>query len=101
MPPARRPPARVRWDRVSRIGLLLVLALLALLYVSPVRAYWDTWHESRARASEVRALQAEHDRLAARARQLRDPAALELEARRLGMVRADERPFVVEGLPAP
>ena len=31
---------------------------------------------------------------------LRDPGALEREARRLGMVRQGERPYVVQGLPA-
>jgi hypothetical protein len=32
-------------------------------------------------------------------RSLRDPGALEREARRLGMVRAGERSYVIENLP--
>ncbi|MGH2824907.1 MAG: septum formation initiator family protein [Thermoleophilaceae bacterium] len=34
-----------------------------------------------------------------RVRALRDPGALEREARRLGMVRQGERAYVIEGLP--
>ncbi|MEJ7715122.1 MAG: septum formation initiator family protein [Thermoleophilaceae bacterium] len=41
----------------------------------------------------------ENRRLRERAERLRDPAALELEARRLGMVRQGERSFVIENPP--
>ena len=48
---------------------------------------------------ELRSLTAENHALTKRVRALRDPGALEREARRLGMVRQGERPYVVQGLP--
>lgn len=89
---------RVRWDRVGRVALLLVLGLILLLYVGPARSFVSTWQEARTKRSDVRRLEAENRRLQARRRKLEDPRALETEARRLGMVRPDERAFVVQGL---
>ena len=98
---ASRLPARdkIRWDRISRVALLLVLLGVLALYVNPVRSYWSTWRESKQRGTEVTKLEQENRRLTARKNELRDPRALEREARRLGMVRPGERAFVVEGLP--
>jgi hypothetical protein len=92
--------ARVRWDRLARVALLVVLGGILLLYVGPLHSYWQTWHEARAKRADVGRLKAEHDRLLARRRQLREPASLMREARRLGMVRQGERAFVIENLPA-
>jgi cell division protein FtsB len=89
----------IRWDRVSRLALLVVLAIVVLLYVNPVRDLLSTRSEASARRAEVERLQRENAALRARRAELRDPRALEREARRLGMVRPGERPFVVEGLP--
>jgi cell division protein FtsB len=92
-------PARIRWDRVGRFALLAVLLLMAYLYVGPVRSWWSTWQESKAKQAEISHLEHENAALRARRAQLSDPRALEREARRMGMVRPDERPFVVRGLP--
>lgn len=103
-----RPPAqtafgaaamRVRWDRVGRIALLLLLAAVVALYVQPARSYVATWSDSNAKQTELERLKREHAALAARARELKDPRTVETEARRLGMVRPGERPYVVSGLP--
>jgi hypothetical protein len=93
-----RPAAGVRWDRLGRITLLLVLAGILLLYVGPAVSYVRTWRESKAWRADVRALQRENARLLARRRALREPRSLELEARAMGMVRGGERAFVIEGL---
>jgi cell division protein FtsB len=109
-PAARRAPrtrprvlaggaAAIRWDRVSRVALLVVLLVLVYLYAGPARSYWDTLREARHRSAEVAALKRENDRLRARREALRGPTALEREARRLGMVRPGERPYLVEHLP--
>jgi len=95
----RRARGGVRWDRIGRVGLLLVLGLILLLYIGPARSFYSTWQESHAKRDEVRRLTAEHERLDARRRALGDPRTLEAEARKLGMVRPDERAFVVKGLP--
>jgi cell division protein FtsB len=116
MPPAgsaaRRPPARpaattalgaaamrVRWDRVGRTALLLVLLAVALAYVGPARSLLSTWHESNAKQAQVQQLQHEHDALVSRAKELRDPRTVQAEARRLGMVKPGERSYVVGNLP--
>jgi cell division protein FtsB len=102
---ARRAPGRpvfgagVRWDRVGRVALLVVVGGVLLLYAGPARSYWQTWRESKAKHAEVRRLEAEHARLLERRRELREPASLMREARRLGMVRRGERAFVVQDLP--
>jgi cell division protein FtsB len=96
---APRHSAGVRWDRVGRVTLLVVLAGVLLLYVGPAVSYVQTWRESKARQAELRTLQRENARLLARRRALHEPRSLEREARALGMVRRGERPFVVEGLP--
>ncbi|HEX2085115.1 MAG TPA: septum formation initiator family protein [Solirubrobacteraceae bacterium] len=104
MPAAARTPRlparpRVRWDRVGRIALLLVLLGVIALYINPARSWWSTKQESAQRASEVAALERENAKLRARRDELKDPRKLEEEARRLGMVRPGERAFIVEGLP--
>jgi len=95
---AARPTAGVRWDRLARITLLLVLAGVLLLYIGPAVSYVQTWRESKAWQADLRSLQRENARLLARRRALREPRSLELEARALGMVRRGERAFVIEGL---
>jgi cell division protein FtsB len=92
-------PARIRWDRVGRVALLLVLLLIVYLYVGPVRSWWTTWQDSKAKQAQVQRLERENAQLRARKAALGTPQALEREARRIGMVRPDERPFVVGGLP--
>lgn len=89
----------IRWDRVSRVALLLLFAGVLALYVGPARSYWGTLKEAKQRRAEVRALERENARLRARRAALDDPRALELAARRLGMVRQGERAYVVKGLP--
>jgi cell division protein FtsB len=89
----------IRWDRVSRVVLLVVLLGLVLLYVGPAASYWDTTQQAQQRRAEVAALKRENDRLRARRQELRSAGALEREARKLGMVKPGERPYVVENLP--
>jgi cell division protein FtsB len=106
MPAAARSPrlharATVRWDRVGRIALLLVLLGVIALYINPLRNYWSTRQESAQRNQEVSQLKLENERLRDRRDNLKDPRALEAEARRLGMVRPGERAYVVSDLPRP
>jgi cell division protein FtsB len=111
MPPAgstaaRRPTTalgaaalRVRWDRVGRIALLMVLLAVALAYVGPARSLLSTWRASNAKQEQLRTLEREHEALLSRVKQLRDPRTVQAQARRLGMVRPGERSYVVRGLP--
>jgi cell division protein FtsB len=98
---SRSRPARrgIRWDRVSRVALLCVLVALVALYVGPARSYLSTLREAGERRAAVAQLQREHARLLARRAALQGSGAAEREARRMGMVRPGERPYVVEHLP--
>jgi cell division protein FtsB len=89
----------IRWDRISRVALLVVLIGILALYVGPARSYWSTVQEAKHRRAEVASLKHANDKLRARRNALRNPASLEREARRLGMVRPGERAYVVKHLP--
>ena len=89
----------VRWDRIGRLALLFVGLLLIYLYINPLRTWVSTWQEAQTKRQEVSQLQREHSELVKRARALRSPGSVETEARRLGMVKPDERAYVVRGLP--
>lgn len=89
---------RVRWDRIGRLALLFVGLLLIYLYINPLRTYVSTWQEAQSKRDQVSQLQQEHRELVKRARALRSPGSIEVEARRLGMVKADERAYVIRGL---
>ena len=93
------PITRIRWDRVGRIALLCVLAFVLYLYIGPTRTWISTYGEAKERRAQVAELREQNLALRRREAELRRPSALEREARRLGMVKAGERAYVVEGLP--
>jgi cell division protein FtsB len=90
---------RIRWDRLGRWALIAVLAFVVYLYIGPAATWVSTYREAGRKRAEVAALKAENRRLHERRRELRDPQALEREARRRGMVKAGEKSYVIEGLP--
>lgn len=92
-------PARVRWDRIGRLALLLVLLALVYLYAGAARSYWATLEVGKEKRAEVQRLERENARLRARKRALGQASTLETEARKLGMIRPGERPYVVHNLP--
>ena len=96
---AARRAATVRWDRVGRVALLLLLGVVLLLYVNPAINYVKTWQTANAKRDEVNRLQAQNKRLRARKAAMKQPATLEHEARALGMLRPGERAYVIRGLP--
>ena len=87
---------RIRWDRLGRWALIVVLGLVLYLYIGPALTWVSTYKEAGRKRAEVAALKAENKRLRDRRRYLRDPASLEREARRLGMVKAGEKSYVVQ-----
>ena len=88
--------ARIRWDRVGRWALICVFAFVLYLYVGPARTWVTTYAEAKRKRAEVEDVRAHNTRLQERKRQLRARGAVELEARRLGMVKAGEKLYVVE-----
>jgi cell division protein FtsB len=107
---ARQPPAlswvngraqiqRVRWDRVGRVALVIVLAVVALLYVQHAIAYLQARGEANHQQAIVKQLEQQNAALVRRQKQLNDPATIIKNARELGMVWMGERPYSVTGLP--
>src|SRR5881227_2422600 len=85
----------IRWERVGRVALLGVLCVIVLLYIPPV-THWIQQSGTAARGhGQVRELERQRAELRARLRSLTGPGALEREARRMGMVKPGERPYVV------
>jgi hypothetical protein len=89
----------VRWDRVGRLALLLVLVALIYLYVSAGVRTFRTWQQSRHDRAAVSALEREHAQLVRQRQALTGQPALEAEARQLGLMHTGEQPYVVSGLP--
>jgi cell division protein FtsB len=97
----RRPSRRSRAPALSRRWLAAgVLAIVAFLYVQPLRAYLDTRGTLDSRTHEVRALEAERQSLERLLDAQASDAALLREARRLGYVKPGEQLFIVKGIPA-
>jgi cell division protein FtsB len=97
---ARQSPLRrIRWDRIGRVSLLVVLIVVAGLYVQQALAYLSVRGQAREQRSLVHNLQRQNAALARQQSSLRNPATVEREARELGMVRLGERPYVITGLP--
>ena len=94
-----RAPSGIRWDRLGRVALLATLGVILLLYIPPAKHWIEQSSTAKAQQEELHELTQENRALRERAKHLRDPAALELEARRLGMVRQGERSFVIENPP--
>ena len=96
-PPDRR--SGIRWDRLGRVALLITLIVIVLSYLSPARQWIKQSGTAGHQKQELSDLNSENAKLKRRLRALRDPGALEREARRLGMVRVGERSYVIENLP--
>jgi cell division protein FtsB len=89
----------IRWDRLGRVALLCTLLMIVFAYASPARQWIKQSGTASHQKQELVELSKENRSLRQRLRALRDPGALEREARRLGMVRAGERSYVIENLP--
>ncbi|HYZ80938.1 MAG TPA: septum formation initiator family protein [Solirubrobacteraceae bacterium] len=83
------------------MGLLIVLAVVVGLYVEHTLSYFSTRAQANQQQAIVNRLARENARLTRREHSLNSQATIVSEARALGMVRPDERPYVVTGKPSP
>jgi len=97
--PVRELPSRVRWDRVGRVALLIVLCVVAGLYVQQALAYLSVRSQANHQRAIVQQLSRANASLRAQQRSLNDPVTILRDARALGMVRPGEHPYEVTGLP--
>ena len=95
----RGPRVRVRWDRVGRVGLLIVLTVVAGLYIQDALSYLSTRGQAEQQLSIVKHLVRDNKRLERQQQALDNSATIQQRARALGMVRPGERPYVITGLP--
>ena len=87
---------RIRWDRLGRWALIGVFALVLYLYIGPAVSWVKTYREAGRQRSAVAELRAENAKLRERKRALTEKGALEREARKLGMVKAGEKSYIVK-----
>ena len=90
---------RVRWDRVGRVALLVVLLVVAGLYGQQGVRYLSVRSQDKQQQRIVQQLSRQNAALLRQQRSLNNPATIARDARVLGMVRPGERPYVVTGLP--
>ena len=85
--PARRrvrkktAPSRIRWDRLGRIALVLVLFLVLASYLNPLVNLLQAWQGSKSSDAQLVQLKQERVELTHQLREVSSPAALEREAR--------------------
>jgi cytochrome c-type biogenesis protein CcmH/NrfG len=94
------PAARVRWDRLGRVAMLGVIVVLVYLGLSAGFHLLSTWHQARGESAKVAAMKREHQTLERQHEALARPGAVEAQARKLGLMKHGELPFIVTGLPA-
>jgi cell division protein FtsB len=88
----------VRWDRIGRVALVLVLFGVMASYLNPLVNLVDAWRDSKVGEERLAELKSENAGLRERVAEARDPSTLVREARRLGMVRPGEHAYVLRGL---
>jgi cell division protein FtsB len=94
----RSGPSRIRWDRPGRIALVLVLFLVLVSYLNPLVNLMQAWQGSKSSESQLAQLKKERVDLTRQLHEVSSPAALEREARRLGMVKPGEHAYIVHGV---
>lgn len=97
-PAARSGPSRIKWDRVGRIALTLVLAAVLYSYLNPAIDFVKTYTGTTAAKAKFHEQLRENKMLHKRIQSSGDVAVIEGEARKQGLVAAGERPFRVSGL---
>jgi len=79
--------------------MLCLLTALVYLYLSAGIHMLSTWRQSHRDHLAAAAMAREHTLLLHQRQTLSAQGTLEAEARRLGMMRKDEQPYVLSGLP--
>ena len=97
-PAARSGPSRVKWDRIGRIALVVVLAAVLYSYLNPAIDFVKTYTATTAAKAQLHELQHENTKLHERVQSADDPIVVDREARGQGMIAEGETPIVVRGL---
>jgi cell division protein FtsB len=93
------PGARVRWDRLGRVAMLCVLVVLGYLYLSAGVHLLSTWRQAHGVSAKVASMERENKTLKRQHEALGSPGTVEAQARRLGMMKHGEQPYIISDLP--
>jgi cell division protein FtsB len=96
-PAARSGPSRIKWDRVGRVALTLVLAAVLYSYLHPSIDFVKTYTGTTAAKAKLHELLKENRQLHNRIQSSGDQQVVEREARAQGMVAEGETPTVISG----
>ena len=96
-PAARNGPSRIKWDRVGRVALTLVLAAVLYSYLHPSIDFVKTYTGTTAAKAKLHELLSQDRRLHNRIQSADDPIVVDREARAQGMVAEGETPVVIRG----
>ena len=96
-PAARSGPSRIKWDRVGRVALTLVLVAVLYSYFGPSINFVKTYTGTTAAKAKLHTLLKENRQLHNRIQSADDPLVVDREARGQGMVAEGETPVVIHG----
>jgi cell division protein FtsB len=90
---------RIRWERIGRVLLVIVLAVVAGLYIQQGLTYLSARGQASQQKTIVSRLIKQNAQLEREQKSLNNTATIMRAARQLGMVEPGERPYVITGLP--
>jgi len=96
-PAARSGPSRIKWDRVGRIALTVVLFAVLYSYLNPSIDFVKTYTGTTAAKEKLHGPLGENRRLHDRIQSSDDSIVVQREARAQGMVAEGEKPVVISG----
>ncbi len=96
-PAARSGASRIKWDRVGRVALTVVLVAVLYSYLGPSIDFVKTYTGTTAAKAKLHTLLKEDRRLHNRIQSADDPLVVDHEARAQGMVAEGETPVVIRG----
>jgi hypothetical protein len=96
-PAARSGPSRIKWDRVGRIALTVVLFAVLYSYLNPSIDFFKTYTGTTEAKAKLHKLLDENRGLHNRIQSSDDPLVVQREARAQGMVAEGETPVVLHG----
>jgi hypothetical protein len=98
-PAARSGASRIKWDRVGRVALTLVLAAVLYSYLGPSLNFVKTYPGTTEAKAKLHELLDQNRRLHSRIQSAKDPLVVQREARGQGMVAEGETAVVLHGNP--
>jgi cell division protein FtsB len=97
-PAARRGGTRIKWDRIGRIALVVVLGAVIYSYLNPAIDFVKTYTATTAAKAKLHEQLRENRKLHQAVQSADEPIVVDRKARAQGMVTPGETPIVVRGL---